>query len=98
VIIIEELTDRQLEILRFIAREVEVDGFPPTIREIGDELGINSTNGVADHLKALVRKGYLERRPRARARGLKLTRGGLERIAYPGQLCPTCHQPIRRAA
>jgi repressor LexA len=92
----DELTDRQLEILRFIAQETQVDGFPPTIREIGDELGITSTNGVADHLKALVRKGFLELRPRARARGLKLTLRGLGRVCVG--LCPTCHQPIRRAA
>lgn len=33
---------------------------PPTIREIGEHLGIRSTNGVPDHLKALKRKGYLQ--------------------------------------
>ncbi|MCA9522077.1 MAG: transcriptional repressor LexA, partial [Myxococcales bacterium] len=36
-------------------------GYPPTIREIGAHMGIGSTNGVSDHLKALERKGYLER-------------------------------------
>lgn len=57
----EELTDRQKEILRFIARTTEERGFPPTIREIGGEFAIRSTNGVNDHLKALERKGYLSR-------------------------------------
>jgi repressor LexA len=57
----EELTDRQNEILTFIVKESEVRGFPPTIREIGEEMGISSTNGVNDHLKALERKGYLTR-------------------------------------
>lgn len=57
----DELTDRQKEILQFIIREAETRGFPPTIREIGEEMGIASTNGVNDHLKALERKGYLTR-------------------------------------
>ncbi len=57
----ERLTPRQEEILKLIARITEERGFPPTIREIGHELGIKSTNGVNDHLKALERKGVLER-------------------------------------
>jgi repressor LexA len=57
----EELTDRQKQILHFIVRESESKGFPPTIREIGEEMDIRSTNGVNDHLKALERKGYLIR-------------------------------------
>src|SRR3954471_13827184 len=57
----DELTDRQREILNFIVKETEVRGFPPTIREIGEEMDIRSTNGVNDHLKALERKGYLNR-------------------------------------
>lgn len=57
----EELTDRQKEILSFILKESELRGFPPTIREIGEEMDIRSTNGVNDHLKALERKGYLLR-------------------------------------
>jgi len=57
------LTDRQLEVLRFIARQIEEAGYPPTIREIGEALDIRSTNGVNDHLKALERKGFLARDP-----------------------------------
>jgi repressor LexA len=57
----EELTDRQREILDYIVKETEMRGFPPTIREIGEEMDIRSTNGVNDHLKALERKGYLTR-------------------------------------
>ena len=55
------MTDRQLEVLRLIARQIEELGYPPTIREIGEGLDIRSTNGVNDHLKALERKGYLTR-------------------------------------
>jgi repressor LexA len=57
------LTDRQLEVLRFIATRIEDHGYPPTIREIGEALDIRSTNGVNDHLKALERKGFLSRDP-----------------------------------
>jgi repressor LexA len=63
------LTDRQLEVLRFIARQIDDAGYPPTIREIGEALDIRSTNGVNDHLKALERKGYLTRDP-AKSRAL----------------------------
>ncbi len=59
----DALTDRQLEVLRFIARQIEEQGYPPTIREIGEALDIRSTNGVNDHLKALERKGSLSRDP-----------------------------------
>ncbi len=57
------LTDRQLEVLRFITGQIEECGYPPTIREIGEALDIRSTNGVNDHLKALERKGFLSRDP-----------------------------------
>jgi repressor LexA len=57
----EELTERQRQILNFIVQEADIRGFPPTIREIGEEMDIRSTNGVNDHLKALERKGYLTR-------------------------------------
>jgi repressor LexA len=57
------LTDRQREVLRFVAQQIEECGYPPTIREIGEALDIRSTNGVNDHLKALERKGFLTRDP-----------------------------------
>jgi repressor LexA len=55
------LTDRQQQILDFIAESINARGFPPTLREIGEHFGIRSTNGVNDHLKALEKKGYLRR-------------------------------------
>lgn len=57
----EKLTARQQAVLRIIQESIRDNGYPPTIREIGAELGIKSTNGVNDHLKALERKGYLSR-------------------------------------
>lgn len=55
------LTDRQREILEFITRSIGERGYPPTLREIGVHFGIRSTNGVNDHLRALEKKGYLQR-------------------------------------
>ena len=55
------LTDRQREILEFITQSIRERGYPPTLREIGLHFGIKSTNGVNDHLRALEKKGYLER-------------------------------------
>ena len=53
------LSPRQRDVLAFIVERIGTLGYPPTIREICAHFGINSTNGVADHLKALTRKGYL---------------------------------------
>jgi repressor LexA len=55
------LTDRQREILDFITRSIRDRGYPPTLREIGLHFGIRSTNGVNDHLRALEKKGHLQR-------------------------------------
>lgn len=57
----EDLAPRQRQVLDFIATAIQQQGLPPSLREIGDALEIRSTNGVADHIKALVKKGYLER-------------------------------------
>lgn len=57
----KDLTSRQQEILEFISSSIRDRGYPPTIREIGKHMGIRSTNGVNDHLKALERKGHLTR-------------------------------------
>jgi repressor LexA len=55
------LTQRQRQALQFISDCLSDRGYPPTLREIGQHMGIRSTNGVNDHLKALERKGYLMR-------------------------------------
>jgi repressor LexA len=55
------LTERQRQALQFISDCLTDRGYPPTLREIGEHMGIRSTNGVNDHLKALERKGYLVR-------------------------------------
>ncbi len=70
----EELSPRQREILDFVVSSVEQGGVVPSYREIGQALGITSTNAVSDHLKALIRKGYLERvGDPGRPRSLRIT-------------------------
>ena len=65
------LTKRQEQTLDFIRSSINERGYPPTLREIGEYMGIRSTNGVNDHLRALERKGYL-RREDMKSRALKL--------------------------
>src|SRR6202451_3448571 len=55
------LTQRQQMVLDYIRESIVDRGYPPTLREIGARMGIRSTNGVNDHLRALERKGYLTR-------------------------------------
>ncbi|CQD11456.1 LexA repressor [Mycobacterium lentiflavum] len=62
------LTQRQRTILNVIRESVTTRGYPPSIREIGDAVGLTSTSSVAHQLRTLERKGYLRRdpnRPRA---------------------------------
>jgi repressor LexA len=70
------LTKRQEQTLDFIRKSIEERGYPPTLREIGEYMGIRSTNGVNDHLRALERKGYL-RREDMKSRALKLVEDAL---------------------
>jgi repressor LexA len=63
-----DLTQRQRRILEFIRGAVDRNGYPPSVREIGEAVGLVSPSSVAYQLKELERKGYLRRdpnRPRA---------------------------------
>ena len=67
----KSLTERQAAILSFIKEFASDKGYPPTIPEIQKEFGIRSPNGVNNHLKALIRKGYIKR-DSSRARALEI--------------------------
>jgi repressor LexA len=64
-------TERQREIYDFIRQSAAEWGYPPTVREIGEEFGIRSPNGVLCHLKALEKKGWIERDENV-ARGIRM--------------------------
>lgn len=66
-----KLTPRQSEILAFIKRCLEDNGYPPTRAEIAQELGFKSPNAAEEHLKALSRKGAIEMTPGA-SRGIRI--------------------------
>ena len=72
------LTKKQQAIYNFIRKHIEEKGFPPAIRDICDAFGISSPNGVMCHLKALQKKGYINRvekrenQQRAQARGITI--------------------------
>lgn len=57
------LSDRQRRILQVIQDAVVLRGYPPSIREIGDATGLQSTSSVAYQLKELEKKGFLRRDP-----------------------------------
>ena len=69
------LTPRQRAVLDCIRDTLRRDGRPPTLREIGAAIGIRSTNGVSDHLKALEVKGFIDRAS-GRSRGLRILEPG----------------------
>ncbi|MDO5099134.1 MAG: transcriptional repressor LexA [Corynebacterium sp.] len=60
---LDSLTERQRRILQVIRDAVILRGYPPSIREIGDAAGLQSTSSVAYQLKELERKGFLRRDP-----------------------------------
>ena len=61
------LTKRQHTVLETIKAWIWERGYPPTIREIGKQMGIKSLRGVTTHLDAIAKKGFLKREPRARS-------------------------------
>jgi repressor LexA len=83
----QKLTLRQKMVLEYIQTTIDTDGYPPTLREIGNFMGIRSTNGVNDHLRALERKGYLTRKD-MKSRTLRPTRA-VERLLRSSTLTAT---------
>jgi repressor LexA len=57
------LTTRQRQVLEFVDSEVRSRGYPPSVREIGEAVGLSSPSTVHAHLAALQDKGYLKRDP-----------------------------------
>lgn len=58
-----ELTDRQLQVLECIETTMRERGYPPSVREIGDAVGLTSPSSVHAHLSTLQKLGYLRRDP-----------------------------------
>ncbi len=76
----KDLSERQQRILDFIASFIDENRFPPTIREIGQNVGISSTSVVKYNLDALERKELIERDPDI-SRGIRLAGELAERVS-----------------
>jgi repressor LexA len=73
-----ELTDRQREILEFVNAHVDEHGYPPTVREIGQAVGLTSPSTVHAHLARLEGAGLI-RRDATKPRALEVIDGGRSR-------------------
>ena len=70
-----DLSKRQAQILDFIKEYISTNQMPPSVREIGEAIGLSSPSSVHVHLKVLEDKGYLHRRE-SRSRGIAVTDKG----------------------
>ncbi|NLZ94108.1 MAG: transcriptional repressor LexA [Firmicutes bacterium] len=66
-----KLTPRQLQILEYIKQEVKEKNYPPSVREIGEAVGLSSSSTVHAHLAKLEEKGLIRRNP-AKPRAIEL--------------------------
>ncbi len=78
----QELTSRQQQVLDIITSYIERNGTPPSQREIARELGVNGTLGIMKHLKALEKKGFLNRREGS-SRGIVLPPSASQATSLP---------------
>lgn len=86
-----ELTPRQRQILEFIDTEVRERGYPPSVREIGEAVGLTSTSTVHAHLAALQDKGFLHRDP-SKPRAIEVHFEAGSGVAMERR--PVCHVPF----
>lgn len=86
----EELNKREKAILKFIEKQVNQNGYPPSVREIGKAVGLSSTATVHGYLAKLAKKGYIKKEDQ-KGRTLRLLKGGAlenkptERPIYTGK-------------
>lgn len=71
-----ELGKREKAILKFIEKQIQVNSYPPSVREIGKAVGLKSTETVHGYLAKLEEKGYIKKESQ-KGRTLKLLKGGL---------------------
>ncbi|HHY33329.1 MAG TPA: transcriptional repressor LexA [Firmicutes bacterium] len=92
------ISRRQQQILDFITKQMELRGYPPSVREIGQAVGLKSTSTVHGHLSQLEKKGYIRRDPtKPRAIEVLPASGALHRgsaLAVPVVGRVTAGQPI----
>ena len=85
------LTERQRGILEFIEEQARTRGYPPSVREIGEAVGLTSTSTVHAHLSTLQRLGYLRRDP-TKPRAIEVRYDAAS--AAPVERRPARHVPL----
>jgi repressor LexA len=86
-----ELTGKRREILDFIAAELRERGYPPSVREIGEAVGLTSSSTVHAHLGTLQKQGYLRRDP-TKPRAIEVRYDATSGAAIERR--PTRHVPL----
>jgi repressor LexA len=76
------LTDRQQQVLDYIKKTVEGRGYPPSVREIGDAVGLSSPSSVHAQLNSLVQAGMIKKDP-SKPRAIMITDESPVRAAHP---------------
>ncbi len=79
--------ERKRRILEFVAATLRERGYPPSVREIAEAVGLASTSAVHHHLRALEREGYLERGA-SQSRALRLTPTAAIMLGLASELVP----------
>lgn len=72
-----ELSQRQRQIVQYIVQHTETHGYPPTVREIGEGVGLSSSSTVHAHLKGLEQAGLIRRDP-VLTRAIRVVAGNVE--------------------
>ena len=88
-----ELSPRQREILEFVNTHVDEHGYPPTVREIGQAVGLTSPSTVHAHLARLESSGLIRRDP-TKPRALEVIEGGRSRERVPVALAAAPHTTV----
>ncbi len=86
-----KISTRQREILTFIEAQMRDRGYPPSVREIGEAVGLNSPSTVHTHLNTLNRLGYLRRDP-TKPRAIEVTWDSNSGVAMERR--PVRHVPL----
>ncbi|MBG3873341.1 transcriptional repressor LexA [Staphylococcus xylosus] len=85
-----ELTKRQNEIFEYIKQTVQSKGYPPSVREIGEAVGLASSSTVHGHLSRLEEKGYIRRDP-TKPRAIEIVS---EQLGESVNMEETIHVPV----
>lgn len=81
------ISEKQLNILSSIYNNIKSNGYPPTVREIGSEVGLASTSTVHGHLSRLEKNGYLTR-DASKTRAIELTEAALTALGVQKDTIP----------